>query len=335
MEKLKHIFVIAEAGVNHNGSLELARELVDKAKEAGADCIKFQTFIPERLVTHIAPKAQYQCRNLNNDSSQLEMLRKLSLPFDAFEKLKEYCTQMGIMFLSTPFDSESIDFLDSLEMQIWKIPSGELTNMPYLEKLAKTKKPVILSTGMSTLDEIYAAIYVLKQNGSTEMSLLHCTTEYPAPFHEVNLRAMHTMMQEFSLPVGYSDHTPGITIPIAAAAMGAKIIEKHFTLDRTMEGPDHRASLEPGELKTMVEAIKQVEAAMGDGVKKPSESELKNMDIARKSIVAKKKIHVGEIFTEENITTKRPGNGISPMKWHDVLGQAAVKTFEEDDFIQL
>lgn len=332
---MKHIFIIAEAGVNHNGSLELARKLVDKAKEAGADCIKFQTFIPERLVTRIAPKAQYQSRNLNNDSSQLEMLKKLSLPFEAFERLKDYCTKKGIMFLSTPFDSESIDFLNSLEMQIWKIPSGELTNMPYLEKLAKTKKPVILSTGMSTLDEIYAAIHTLEQNGSKDISLLHCTTEYPAPFHEVNLRAMQTMMHEFLFPVGYSDHTSGITIPIAAAAMGAKIIEKHFTLDRTMEGPDHRASLEPGELKTMVEAIRQVEAAMGDGVKKPSESELKNMDIARKSIVAKRKIYVGEVFTEENITTKRPGNGISPMKWHNVLGQVAVKTFEEDDFIEL
>lgn len=328
-------YIIAEAGVNHNGRLELAKLMVDKAKEAGADCIKFQTFISKNIVSKNTEKADYQKQQTNSSESQLDMLQKLELSFDEFKELKKYCDFKGIEFLSTAFDFDSIDFLSNLGMKRWKIPSGEITNLPYLIKIAKTKIPVILSTGMSTIDEITKAIDILKTNGCRDITLLHCTTEYPAPYKEVNLRAMYTLNERFSIPVGYSDHTKGTEIAVAAVAMGATVIEKHFTLDRKMEGPDHKASLEPDELKTMIKAIRNVEKALGDGEKKPTESELKNVNVARKSIVAKCSIRKGEIFSEENITTKRPGNGINPMKWFDVLGQKAIRDFKEDELIEL
>lgn len=329
------IYIIAEAGVNHNGSLELAKQMIDKAKEAGADCIKFQTFIAKNIVSKNAGKAEYQKQQTNSSESQLDMLRKLELSFNNFKDLKKYCDFKEIEFLSTAFDFDSIDFLNSLGIKTWKIPSGEITNLPYLIKIAKTNKPVILSTGMSTIDEISEAIVILKTNGCKEITLLHCTTEYPAPYKDVNLKAMDTLKQKFNVPVGYSDHTKGIEIAISAAAMGAAVIEKHFTLDKNMEGPDHIASLDPGELKAMVKAIRNVESAIGDGEKKPAESEIKNINIARKSIVAKCSIRKGEVFDIGNITVKRPGNGISPMKWFDVIGKTAVRNFEEDELIEL
>lgn len=329
------VYIIAEAGVNHNGSIELAKKMVDKAKEVGADCIKFQTFISENIVTKTAVKAEYQRQQTGTAESQLDMLKNLELSFDEFDELNEYCKEKGIEFLSTAFDFESIDFLDSIGMKRWKIPSGEITNLPYLIKIAKLGKPVILSTGMSTIEDIRAAVSVLKENGSGEITVLHCTTEYPAPYYDVNLKAMNTIQSEFNVRVGYSDHTKGIEIPIAAVAMGAKIIEKHFTLDRNMEGPDHKASLEPNELKAMIDAIRNVELAIGDGIKKPAESEKKNLQVARKSIVAKRKILKGEYFSEVNLTVKRPGNGISPMKWFEVIGQIAKRDFEEDELIEI
>ena len=332
---MNKVTVIAEAGVNYNGSLELACKMVDKAKEAGADIVKFQTGIPEKVISRFAVKADYQKRNTGTDESQLDMVRKLMLKFEDFIPLKEYCNKRGIQFLSTPFDLDSIVFLDQLGCDLWKIPSGEITNLPYLLKIAKTKKPVILSTGMSTLSEVGAAIDVLKANGTSEISLLHCTTEYPTPFSDVNLNAMLTMKEAFNLNVGYSDHTLGIEIPIAAVAMGATIIEKHFTLDRNMEGPDHKASLEPDELSAMIRAIRNTELALGNGIKEPAESETKNMIIARKSIIAARDIKKGELFTAENITVKRPGNGISPMKWYDIIGLKASRDFMEDELIEL
>ena len=328
------VYIIAEAGVNHNGSFALACKLVDAAKEAGADCIKFQTFKSENLVSRSAKKAEYQ-KMTTGDSSQQDMLKKLELSFDEFIQLKNYCEKVGICFLSTPFDFDSIDFLNSIDMPFWKIPSGEVTNLPYLLALAKTGKPVVMSTGMCTLQEIRAAIDVLKANGTTEIKLLHCNTEYPTPFEDVNLKAMQTMRDEFQMEVGYSDHTKGIEVPIAAVALGATIIEKHFTLDRNMEGPDHKASLEPQELAEMVCSIRNIEKALGSGDKTPSPSEKKNISVARKSIVAKTKIKAGEILTEDNITVKRPGTGISPMKWFGVLGTKAVKDFDEDELITL
>lgn len=329
------VCIIAEAGVNHNGSLELAYKMVDKAKEAGADIIKFQTGIPEKIMSRFAQKAEYQKKTTGEDESQLNMIRKLMLPFDDFISLKQYCADKGIKFLSTPFDLSSVEFLDQLGCDLWKIPSGEITNLPYLLKIAKTGKPIIMSTGMSTLDEVGAAIKVLRENGSGEITLLHCTTEYPAPYADVNLLAMRTIKDAFGLPVGYSDHTPGIEIPVAAVAMGAKVIEKHFTLDRNMEGPDHKASLEPDELAAMVKAIRNVEMAIGTGEKVPSESEKKNMAIARKSIIAARDIRKGEVLTAENLTTKRPGNGVSPMRWNQVVGTRAIRDFMEDELIEL
>lgn len=329
------VYIIAEAGVNHNGDIVLAKKLVDTAVFSGVDCIKFQTFISSNIVSKNAEKAEYQKNETGNLESQQDMLKKLELTFDEFIELRDYCDSKGIDFLSTAFDFESIDFLHSIGMDKWKIPSGEITNLPYLIKVAKLNQPVILSTGMSNIDEIKSAVKVLKENGVTDITLLHCTTEYPTPFEDVNLKAMLTMADELGLPFGYSDHTKGIEIPIAATALGAMIIEKHFTLDRNMEGPDHKASLEPNELKSMVEAIRNIEKALGDGVKKPAKSELKNMKIARKSIVAKCKIRVGEILTEENMTVKRPGNGISPMKWFDLIGTKAKRNFEEDELIEL
>lgn len=327
--------IIAEAGVNHNGSLELAKQLVVKAKEAGADIVKFQTGKPELLVSRFAEKAEYQKKSTGSGESQLEMLRRINLTFPDFAPLKAFCEEVGITFLSTPFDLESVAFLDELGVPFWKIPSGEVTNLPYLEALAETGRPVVMSTGMCEMGEIEAALRVLRENGTTDIRLLHCNTEYPTPFADVNLRAMETMRNAFGVEVGYSDHTKGIEVPIAAVALGATIIEKHFTLDRNMEGPDHKASLEPDELAAMVSAIRNIELALGNGEKTASPSERKNIAVARKSIVAKRAIKVGERLTEDNLTVKRPGSGVSPMRWRDVLGTAAIRDFEEDEMIEL
>ncbi len=328
------IYIIAEAGVNHNGSFELAKKMVDEAKAAGADCIKFQTFVSKNLVSKTAGKAAYQKKTTDADESQLDMLKNLELSFAEFAALKAYCETKKIDFLSTAFDFESIDFLESLGMEIWKIPSGEITNLPYLMRIAKTGKAVILSTGMSTLEEVETAVDVLKANGAGAITLLHCTTEYPAAYAHVNLNAMETMQKVFDLPVGYSDHTQGIEISIAAAALGAVVIEKHFTLDKNMKGPDHRASLEPAQLKAMVSAVRHVEVALGNGRKEPSSEEVQTCKVARKSITAKCRILKGECFTSENLTVKRPGTGINPMKWFDVIGQRADRDYEEDDRIE-
>lgn len=325
--------IIAEAGVNHNGSVETAKRLIEVAKAASADYVKFQT--GHRVISKFAPKAEYQKKTTPADESQLDMVKKLMLSDTAFCNLKEHCERTGIPFLSTPFDLDAIAFLQTLDMPFWKIPSGEITNYPYLVKIAQTSQPVVMSTGMSELFEIEAALNVLQKNGDGNITLLHCNTEYPTPYVDVNLRAMETLRSEFGLPVGYSDHTPGIEVAIAAAALGACIVEKHFTLDRNMEGPDHKASLEPEELRAMVQAIRHTEAALGDGNKTCSPSEAKNKDIARKSIVAARDIHTGEAFTEENITAKRPGNGISPMRWGEVLGKTAKRNFGEDELIEL
>lgn len=327
--------IIAEAGVNHNGNLEIAKKLAFVAKESGADIVKFQTAKLDSLVSKHALMAEYQSKNMGQEMSQKDMLKKLLLSYDEFVELNQYCTEIGIKFLSTPFDIESIKFLKDLGCDIWKIPSGEITNYPYLIEVAKTNDPIILSTGMSTLEEVRSALNVLMGNGSGVITLLHCTTEYPTPYEDVNLRAMHTLKNEFGLEVGYSDHTKGICIPIAAVAQGATVIEKHFTLDRNMEGPDHKASLEPNELKAMIDAIRCIERAQGDGIKQPAPSERKNITVARKSIVAKIRINKGDVFSEENITTKRPGNGISPMRWREVIGKVARRNFEEDELIEL
>lgn len=332
---MKKTLIIAEAGVNHNGSLEIAKQLVNKAKEADADIIKFQTFNPKALTSKYAEKASYQKKTTDERESQQDMLEKLMLSEDDFKSLKSYCDSTGIRFLSTPFDLDSINFLENLGCDLWKIPSGEITNLPYLEKIASSHKTVIMSTGMATLDEVGDALLVLKRNGAGEITLLHCTTQYPAPYESVNLRAMLALKDKFGCKVGYSDHTKGIEVPIAAVAMGAEVIEKHFTLDRNMPGPDHQASLEPDELKAMVSSIRNIEQAMGDGIKKPSESEIPNIIVARKSIIAARNIKKGELFTKDNITTKRPGNGISPMKWQEVLGTRAKRDFMEDELIEL
>ncbi len=329
------VFIIAEAGVNHNGSLALAKQLVDQAKEAGADCIKFQTFKAKNIASKNAKKATYQKEQTGADETQLQMLENLELSFEEFRALHAYCQAKEIAFLSTAFDFDSIDFLNELKMDVWKIPSGDITNLPYLMQIAALNMPVILSTGMSTMAEIEAALQVLKQHGAGEITVLHCTTEYPAPMEDVNLLAMKTIGEAFGVSIGYSDHTKGIEIPIAAVAMGATVIEKHFTLDRSMEGPDHKASLEPHELKAMVQAIRNVEKAIGNGEKKPAPSEEKNIAVARKSIVAQHNIQKGELFSTENITVKRPGDGLSPMKWFEVIGQRAARDFEEDELIEL
>jgi len=330
-------FIIAEAGVNHNGSIEIAKKMIEVAKECGADAIKFQTFKAEKVISKYAPKAEYQKQITGETDSQLEMVKKLELSFDDFVALKEYCDKLNIMFLSTPFDFESIDFLNDLGLEIFKIPSGEITNLPYLEKIGKLEKRVILSTGMADLGEIEDALDILTSCGTKkeDITILHCNTEYPTPYEDVNLLAMLTIKEAFKVKVGYSDHTLGIEVPIAAVALGASVIEKHFTLDKNMEGPDHKASLEPHELKAMIDAIRNIEKALGNGIKKPSKSELKNKDIVRKSIVAKREIKKGEIFTEDNITVKRPGTGISPMRWYEVLGKVAPKDYKEDELIEL
>lgn len=327
------IFIIAEAGDNHNGKFDLALQLVDKAAEAGVDCVKFQTFVTENVISKFAEKADYQKQTTGENESQYEMVKKLELSFEQFRLIQKYCQEKNIMFLSTPFDLDSIDFLEEIQIPFWKIPSGEITNLPYLEKIAKTRKDIIMSTGMCMLEEIGAALSVLREHGAGKITLLHCNTEYPTPFEDVNLRAMQEMKEVFGVSVGYSDHTVGIEAPIAASAMGASVIEKHFTLDKNMEGPDHKASLEPEELKQMVRSIRNIERAMGSGKKRPSPSEQKNISIARKSIVAKRKIKQGERLTEENLYIKRPGDGISPMRWYEIIGTVAVKDFKEDELI--
>lgn len=332
---IKKTFVIAEAGVNHNGNFENAKKMIDVAKKSGVDAVKFQTFKAEKVVSKFAEKAEYQKNNTGNSESQLEMIKKLELSFSDFKELKEYSEKQGILFLSTPFDFESIEFLEDLGMEIWKIPSGEITNLPYLEKIAKIGKKIIMSTGMCELSEIEEALKVLKEAGAKDISILHCNTEYPTPMKDVNLLAMLGLKEKFKVDIGYSDHTLGIEVPISAVALGAQIIEKHFTLDKSMEGPDHIASLNPQELEEMVKAIRNIEVALGSKEKFASESEFKNRAIARKSIVANRKIKVGEILTEENLTVKRPGTGISPMKWNSVIGTRALKDFEEDEMIQL
>lgn len=326
--------IIAEAGVNHNGNFELAKKLVDKAVEAGADIVKFQTCKAENVISRYADKAEYQKVTTGEADTQLDMVRKLMLTYEEYGKLKDYCDERGIGFLSTAFDLPSVDYLHSIGMKLWKIPSGEITNLPLLIKIAELHEPIIMSTGMSELKEVGEAVKVLKEHGAGEITLLHCTTEYPAPYADVNLKAMETMKEAFGLPVGYSDHTKGIEIPTAAVALGACVIEKHFTLDRNMEGPDHKASLEPQELKAMVEAIRHTEVAIGDGVKRVSASELKNQDIARKSIIAAKAIRKGDVFTEDNVTTKRPGSGLNPMRWFELLGKTAKHDYEEDYLIE-
>jgi len=329
------VLIIAEAGVNHNGSLDLALKMVDEAKRAGADIVKFQTAIPEKVISKYADKAEYQKKTTGNEESQLEMCKRIHLKLSDYDIIKKYCEEVGIEFLSTPFDLESIDYLEKLGIRLWKIPSGEITNLPYLIKIAKTGKPVIMSTGMSELNEVEEAVNVLKKGGAGEITLLHCTTEYPAPFESVNLRAMNTLREKFGTKVGYSDHTVGFEAAVAAVVLGASVIEKHFTLNHNMEGPDHKASLEPEEFEVMVNNIRLIEKALGDGVKQPAEAEKKNIAIARKSIVAAKDIKKGEVLTEENITVKRPGSGISPMKWFEVLGTEAVRDFGEDELIEL
>ena len=327
-------FIIAEAGDNHNGRLDLAFRLIDKAVEAGADCVKFQTFVTEELVSMKAGKAEYQKEATGSNESQYEMLKKLELSFDGFKQLQEYAEKKAILFLSTPFDCKSVSFLDSIGIPCFKIPSGEITNLPYLIQIAETGKDVILSTGMAELEEIEQAVRILQRHGAGRISLLHCNTEYPTPMEDVNLRAMLTLKEQFDLSVGYSDHTRGIEVPIAAVALGAEIIEKHFTLDRSMEGPDHAASLEPDELKQMVDGIRNIDKALGDSVKTASKSELKNRDVARKSIVAGRDIEKGECFSEKNLAVKRPGNGISPMKWFDLLGTKASRDYCKDELIE-
>ena len=334
----ERVWIIAEAGVNHNGSLDVAKQLVEAAAQAGADAVKFQSFIADNLVSKEAPKAKYQTQTTEESESQYEMLKRLELDTGAHKELIAHCQAQGLEFLSTPFDHKSIDLLNSLGLQAFKIGSGEITNLPYLRKIGGLNKKVILSTGMADLGEIEDALQVLEEAGTNrgKITVLHCNTEYPTPMEDVNLRAMQTIATAFpGIQVGYSDHTLGIEIPIAAVALGSKVIEKHFTLDKSMPGPDHKASLEPDELTRMVQAIRNIEMAMGSGEKKPSASELKNMPIARKSIVAARNIELGEEVTESNITIKRPGNGISPMRWDEILGKAANKSFNFDDLIEL
>ena len=330
--------VIAEAGVNHNGDLELAKKLIGVAAKAGADLVKFQTFVTANNISRSAPKAEYQKAATDPEESQYEMVRKLELSKDDHLELIEECNRRKIGFFSTAFDATSIDMLNDLNICDYvKVPSGELTNLPYLRYLTRHGKQVLLSTGMANLGEIEAAINVVEQAGTPreKITVLHCTTEYPTPMEDVNLRAMVNIGKAFGVSVGYSDHTPGIEVPIAAVALGATVIEKHFTLDRSLPGPDHRASLEPDELKAMVQAIRNIEKALGDGIKRPSPSELKNKPIARKSLVAARSIKAGEAFSEENLMTKRPGTGISPMQWDEVIGRIAPRDFSEDELIEL
>lgn len=329
--------IIAEAGVNHNGDLSLAHKLIDVAADAGADLVKFQTFCANRLVTISAKKADYQNRTTDANESQYDMIKKLELTHEMHLELISHCKEREIGFFSTGFDLQSLDLLNEIGLEQFKIPSGEITNLPYLRHVGAFDKPVILSTGMSGLGEIETAIEVLERSGTSRDSItvLHCNTEYPTPLTDVNLKAMIAIGQAFGVKVGYSDHTLGIEVPVAAVALGATVIEKHFTLDRNLSGPDHRASLEPEELKLMVASIRNIEKALGDGIKRPSASEIKNKPIARKSLVALSPIRAGEIFNEFNVTVKRPGTGLSPMLYDDVMGQKAPHDFEPDDLISL
>jgi N-acetylneuraminate synthase len=328
---MKKTFIIAEAGVNHNGDINLAYKLIDAAKEAGADAVKFQTFKSEKVISKKAEMAEYQKKNTGKEESQIEMIKRLELTYNDFSDLKKYCDKKGIMFLSTAFDNESIDFIDNL-VPIFKVPSGEINNFPYLEKIAQKNKPVIMSTGMANLSDIEKALKTIKNvNEDLDITVLHCTTNYPCPYDEVNLKAMNTIKNAFKVKVGYSDHTLGVEIPVAAVAMGAEIIEKHFTLDKTLPGPDHKASLEPRELKDMVEKIRNIEKALGDGIKKPNLSEEKIKSAARKSLVANMDLEKGTILKKENFEIKRPGNGISPEFLDILVGKKLVKDIKEDE----
>ncbi len=332
-----HITIIAEAGVNHNGDLSLARQMVVEARKAGADYVKFQTAVPELVISTFAPKAEYQKETTGDGQSQLEMCKAIHLPLSDYAGLKELCEREGIGFMSTPFDLVSIDCLEEIGQKVWKIPSGEITNLPYLRKIGALGHEIIMSTGMANIEEVEAALRILEEAGTTRshVSLLHCTTQYPAPLDSVNLKAMDTLATLGCKSVGYSDHTEGIEVSVAAAARGARIIEKHFTLDRNLPGPDHRASLEPAELKRLVDEVRKVEIILGNGGKGVASAEEPNIEVARKSIVASRNIEAGEAFTADNITVKRPGNGISPMLWDSVLGQIAKRAFVEDELIEL
>jgi len=334
---MKKTLIIAEAGVNHNGDISNALKLIDVAVEAGVDYIKFQTFKAEKLVSKKAKKAEYQIQNMGGEEdSQYAMLKKLELSLQDHETLITYCTNKGIKFFSTAFDLDSLQYLKSIGLELVKIPSGEITNLPYLRNAAKLFSKIILSTGMSTMDEISSAVDIFRAEGISDITILHCNTEYPTPMADVNLRAMLAIKEELGTEIGYSDHTLGIEVPIAAVALGASVIEKHFTLDKTMPGPDHAASLEPFELINMVTAIRNIEKAMtGDGIKKPSPSEQKNIAIARKSIVAATSISIGDVLSEKNLAVKRPGNGISPMRWDEIIGKIAIRNFDEDDLIEV
>ncbi len=337
MTSVRKTLIIAEAGVNHNGDMALAHALIDAAADAGADLVKFQTFSAERLVTRNAPKADYQAHATGNTEGQFEMLRRLELSEAMHRELIEHCAQRNIGFFSTGFDIESIELLQRLGQTRFKIPSGEITNLPYLRHIGALGTEVILSSGMATLGDIEAAIIALEQAGTPRdrITLLHCTTEYPTPMNEVNLRAMGSLRDAFGLPTGYSDHTAGIEVAIAASALGASVIEKHFTLDRNLPGPDHQASLEPQELAAMVQAIRHIELALGDGIKRPTPSETRNRPIARKSVVAARPIAAGEHFSADNLAIKRPGTGISPMRWDEIIGRPARRDFAVDELIEL
>ncbi|EOX1264584.1 N-acetylneuraminate synthase [Campylobacter upsaliensis] len=330
---MKKVLIIAEAGVNHNGDINLAKKLIEQAAKAGADVVKFQTFKANSCVSVSAKKAKYQLETTAKEESQLEMIKKLELSYELHFELMKHCKKHGIIFLSTPFDLESVEFLRGLDLPYFKIPSGEITNLPYLKAVAKCKKRVLLSTGMANLGEIEAALTILRKNGTRNITLLHCNTEYPTPFEDVNLNALKTLKEAFKLEVGYSDHTEGIVASLGAVALGAVVIEKHFTLDKTMEGPDHRASLEFEELRALCKGIRELEKALGSGIKKASKSEAKNKIIARKSLVAKRTIQKGEKFSEQNLTTKRPGSGISAMRYEEYLGKRALKTYKKDELI--
>lgn len=331
------VIIIAEAGVNHNGNLEMARQMVREARKAGADYVKFQTAVPELVISTFAPKAEYQKETTGNDQSQLEMCKAIHLPLSDYAGLEQLCREEGIGFMSTPFDLVSIDCLAELDMDYWKIPSGEITNLPYLRKIGALGAKIIMSTGMATLDEVEYAVKILEESGTPRSNiwLLHCTTQYPAPYESVNLRAMDALATLGCAGVGYSDHTIGTNVAVAAVARGARIVEKHFTLDCNLPGPDHRASLEPAQLAELVAAIRRTEAALGNGIKEAADAERPNIDIARKSIVAARDIAKGEVFSEENLACKRPGGGISPMRWDEVVGQAATRAFVADELITL
>lgn len=328
------VYIIAEIGCNHNGDFKLAKKMVDVAVDCGVDAVKFQTFKADKLISKYAPKADYQKVTTGTEDSQLEMTRKLELSFEEYLELRDYCITKKVDVFSTPFDNESLDFLISTDMPVYKIPSGEITNLTYLEKIGKQRKKVILSTGMANIDEIKTAVSILKEAGGEDISVLHCTTEYPTPYEALNLNVISTLKKEFpDLKIGYSDHSIGYEVPIAAAALGAEIIEKHFTLDNNMPGPDHKASATPEILGNLVKGVRIVEKSLGKFEKVPEEVEVKNKIVARKSIIAKVSIKKGEVFTEENITVKRPGNGISPMNWYNILGEKAERDFLEDELI--